>query len=41
LGVTISSVLHFNNNEDTFVMEKDGLHKVRPILNTLKSTLGK
>jgi hypothetical protein len=36
----VSSVLHFNDNEDAVGMNNDGLHKVRPILN-IKGTLGK
>jgi hypothetical protein len=36
-----SFALHFNNNDDVVGMENDGLHKIRPILNILKTTLGK
>jgi hypothetical protein len=36
----ISSVLHFNDNNDVNGMRTDGLHKIRPVLNILKKTLG-
>jgi hypothetical protein len=37
----ISSLLHFNDNEDEEGRQKDSLHKIRPLLNILKITLGK
>jgi hypothetical protein len=39
--IQISSVLHFNDNEDVAGMENDGLHKVCPFVNIIKSTLRK
>jgi hypothetical protein len=37
----IGLMLHFNDNEDEEGREKDSLHKIRPLLNILKLTLGK
>ncbi len=37
----ISSVLHFNKNEDDIGMQNNGLHKICPTLNIIKKTLGK
>ncbi len=37
----ISSVLHFNNNDDEEAKRCDSLHKVRPLLNIVKKTLGR
>jgi hypothetical protein len=37
----ISSLLHFNDNEDDEGRQKDSLHKIRPLLNIVKITLGK
>jgi hypothetical protein len=37
----LCSVLHFNNNNDTYGRCRDSLHKVCPLLNILKYTLGK
>ena len=37
----VTSMLHFNNNEDDIGMQNDGLHKVRPILNIIKKQLGR
>ncbi len=36
----ISSVLHFNDNNNVERMETDSLHKIHPILTILKRTLG-
>jgi hypothetical protein len=33
-------MLHFNNNEDTDRIQNDSLHKIRPLLNILKKTIG-
>lgn len=37
----ISSVLHFNDNDDEDGKKSDSLHKVRPLLNIVKNTLGR
>jgi hypothetical protein len=37
----ISSMLHFNNNDDADRMGSDSLHKVHPLLKIIKRTLGK
>jgi hypothetical protein len=37
----ITSMLHFNNNNDVDGMANDSLHKVRPLLEIIKCTLGK
>jgi hypothetical protein len=37
----ITSVLHFNDNNDEEGLARDSLHKIRPLLNTIKKTLGK
>jgi hypothetical protein len=37
----ISFMLHFNNNDDIDRMGNDSLHKVRPLLEIIKRTLGK
>jgi hypothetical protein len=37
----IGSLLHFNDNDDEEGRESDSLHKIRPLLNILKITLGK
>ncbi len=37
----IGSLLHFNDNEDEEGRQNDSLHKIRPLLNILKITLGK
>jgi hypothetical protein len=37
----IISMLHFNNNEDEEGLARDSLHKVRPLLNIIKKTLGR
>ena len=37
----IVSMLHFNNNEDEEGMATDALHKVRPLLNIVKKTVGR
>jgi hypothetical protein len=36
----IGLMLHFNDNKDEEGQEKDSLHKIRPLLNILKVTLG-
>ncbi len=37
----ITSMLHFNNNDDVDGMANDSLHKVQPLLEIIKCTLGK
>ena len=37
----ITSVLHFNHNGEVSKMTRDSLHKIRPLLNILKRTLGR
>ena len=37
----IGSLLHFNDTDDERGRESDSLHKIRPLLNILKITLGK
>jgi hypothetical protein len=37
----ITSMLHFNNNEDVEGMARDSLHKIRPLLNIVKKTVGR
>ena len=37
----ICSVLHFNDNSDDQKLETNSLHKIRPLLNILKRTLGR
>ena len=37
----INSMLHFNNNSDQEGLAKDSLHKIRPLLQILKKTLGR
>ena len=37
----ITSVLHFNDNSDVARIQKDSLHKIRPLLTILKRTLGR
>jgi hypothetical protein len=37
----ITSVLHFNDNSDIDGAAKDSLHKIRPLLNIIKRTLGR
>ncbi len=37
----ICSVLHFSDNSDVDGMHTDSLHKIRPMLNILKSTLSR
>jgi hypothetical protein len=37
----ISSMLHFNNNNDEEGLANDSLHKIRPLLQILKKTLGR
>ncbi len=39
--IQISSVIHFNNNDDADGMQSDSLHKVGPVLNQMKPNLGK
>jgi hypothetical protein len=39
--VQLTSVLHFNDNNDEEGRARDSLHKIRPLLNILKKTLGK
>jgi len=34
-------MLHFNDNNDEEGLAKDSLHKVRPLLNIIKKTLGR
>jgi len=36
----ITSVLHFNDNGEASKMTRDSLHKIRPLLNIVKRTLG-
>ncbi len=36
----ITSVLHFNDNNDEEGIARDSLHKIRPLLNIVKKTLG-
>jgi len=37
----LCSVLHVNDNNDSYGRSHDSLHKVRPLLNILKHILGK
>jgi len=37
----ITATLHFDNNEDTDGVQNDSLHKVRPLLEIVKKTLGR
>jgi hypothetical protein len=37
----ITATLHFNNNEDTDGLQNNSLHKVRPLLEIVKKTLGR
>jgi len=37
----ITSMLHFNNNEDHDGMQEDSLHKVRPLLEIVKRTISR
>jgi hypothetical protein len=37
----ITCALHFNDNNDEEGRARDSLHKIRPLLNTIKKTLGK
>jgi hypothetical protein len=37
----INSMLHFNNNNDDEGIAGDSLHKIRPLLQILKKTLGR
>jgi hypothetical protein len=39
--VQLTSVLHFNENSDEEVRARDSLHKIQPLSNILKKTLGK
>ena len=40
MHLQITSVLHFNDNGEVSKMTRDSLHKIRPLLNILKRTLG-
>jgi hypothetical protein len=37
----ITATLHFNKNEDMDGVQNDSLHKVRPLLEIVKKTLGR
>lgn len=37
----LCSVLHFNDNTNEERKQRDNLHKIRPLLNILKYTLGR
>ena len=38
--IQVTSMLHFNDNEDEDGRKSDLLHKIRPLLNIIKMTLG-
>jgi hypothetical protein len=37
----ITSMLHFNDNSDADGLSRDSLHKIRPLLEILKKSLGR